>query len=182
MRRHQIITVGDQHNKFRRAVTKHTEFIFDMGDIERIRKELKVLITNLGKLYVTYDRKQQIKEREAKENAKKLLDQPNQESEGTGTGHAVTTPHASESDSGNQQQFGPLTREDFQSMAEKDHEGNLKQFFSKPGQELEDNGTCENGVAATRPPEEGQEQSCELEELESSQIKEGEAEEEVFCI
>jgi hypothetical protein len=182
MRRHQIITVGDQHDKFRRAVRDRAEFDFDMGDIERIRKELKGLITNLGKMYVTYDRRQQIKEREAKKNAKKLLDQPTQESEETSTGHAVATINGSVSESVKQPQFCPRTREQFQSTKKEAREGSRKQVFRKPGHELEDNGTYDNAVATNRTAEERQELSSEQEEVESSQIKEGEAQEEIFCV
>lgn len=104
-----------------------------MGDIGRIRKELKILITNLSKMYIIYDQKQQDKEREAKlnakQNAQKLLDQPNPE--GANAEPAAATRQASDSPTREtQREFGPMPREHYQSTAGEAHDGCLNQVAS----------------------------------------------------
>ena len=58
MLRHKEITIGDYDNRsppLRRVVTDQDEFQFDMRDIERMRDEMKALISNLATSYTAWN-------------------------------------------------------------------------------------------------------------------------------
>lgn len=46
----KVANSGNPAEVLRNAITEHDEFKFDMSDIVRFRKEMKILITNLGKV------------------------------------------------------------------------------------------------------------------------------------
>ena len=57
MLRNREIKFGDsdtKHEALKDAISNRKEFQFDMGDIERIRQEMKILISRLATSYVAW--------------------------------------------------------------------------------------------------------------------------------